>query len=190
MSAMGIPVLIHAITSAATEQAAAAFYVFRERCKCLAALNTSSIHGASIAHKDAHVQPVYDIEVEDDHSFVANGLVVHNCMACVAMHGSEHGLDETLDDHVNGRCVAAPITVNPRDIGIDIDWEQEKPETGEAWFNRQSEADQRAMMGPGKYEAWTNGEIEIPQLAKEVQDARWGRSIVEMPLKELIDTAD
>jgi len=42
------------------------------------------------------------------------------------------------------------------------------------------------MMGLGKYEAWTNGEIEIPQLAKETEDARWGRSIVETPLGELI----
>lgn len=79
-----------------------------------------------------------------------------------------------------------PLTVSPRDIGIDIDWEQEPVETGEAWFNRQTEGVQREMMGPGKYEAWRNGDIEISQLAKEVTDARWGRSIVETPLKDLL----
>jgi len=42
------------------------------------------------------------------------------------------------------------------------------------------------MMGLGKYEAWRNGDIEISQLAKEVTDARWGRSIVETPLKDLL----
>lgn len=29
--------------------------------------------------KDGHSEPVYDIEVEDNHNFVANGLLVHNC---------------------------------------------------------------------------------------------------------------
>ena len=125
-------------------------------------------------------------------SHIVKGWVWHSaldprtCMACVAMHGTEHGLDESLDDHVNGRCVAVPMTVSPRDIGIDIDWEQEPVETGEAWFARQTEGVQREMMGLGKYEAWRNGDIEISQLAKEVTDARWGRSIVETPLKDLL----
>jgi len=125
-------------------------------------------------------------------SHIVKGWIWHSaldprtCMACVAMHGTEHGLDESLDDHVNGRCVAVPMTVSPRDIGIDIDWEQEPVETGEAWFARQTEGVQREMMGPGKYKAWKNGDIEISQLAKEVTDARWGRSIVETPLKDLL----
>jgi len=33
-----------------------------------------------IGKKDIGEQPVYDIEVEDTHNFVANGVVVHNCI--------------------------------------------------------------------------------------------------------------
>lgn len=42
---------------------------------------------------------VYDIQVEDDHSFtLANGMVAHNCPFCLDMNGTVVGLDETFLD--------------------------------------------------------------------------------------------
>jgi hypothetical protein len=48
-----------------------------------------------IGIRDAGEHPVYDIEVEDTNSFVANGIVVHNCMLS---HGSVQFLKERTFD--------------------------------------------------------------------------------------------
>jgi len=109
------------------------------------------------------------------------------CMGCIAMHGTEHPLSETLDDHPNGRCAAVPITVSPRDIGIDIDWERGPVETGEAWFERQPESVQREMMGPGKYEAWKDGKFQLRDLVGQQTDPRWGTMRYERSLKDLVN---
>lgn len=41
----------------------------------------------------ASVQNVYDIEVEDDHSFTANGIIAHNCQA-LSLAGKMEGMKE------------------------------------------------------------------------------------------------
>jgi len=108
------------------------------------------------------------------------------CMGCIAMHGTEHTLSEELDDHPNGRCAAVPITVSPRDIGIDLAWEQEPIETGESWFERQPEAVQREMMGPGKYAAWKDGKFKVSDMVTQSTDKRWGTMRHERSLKDLL----
>lgn len=111
------------------------------------------------------------------------------CMSCIAQHGSEHGLDETLDDHVQGRCCPIPITRTFAEMGLEGMEELEpviQPGDGERWFEGLPEATQRQMMGPGKYEAWKGGRFDFAQLSKAVYDDRWGRSFVETPLKDLI----
>lgn len=48
-----------------------------------------SVKVTSIEVTEVVALPVYDLEVEDDHSFVANGYVVHNCSS----FGFGHGVD-------------------------------------------------------------------------------------------------
>ncbi len=71
------------------------------------------------------VQPVYNLTVEEDHSYTANGIVVHNCPECLAMDGTVISLDENFDEgddpddpyndtphpplHCNCRCTLIPI---------------------------------------------------------------------------------
>jgi len=115
-----------------------------------------------------------------------------SCSACVAMHGTEHSLDETLDEHPNGRCSMIPKTKSWADIlgplGIDT---SDIPDTsidvqsGSEWFDGQSAETQRAILGP-KYEAWSNGDFTLDDVVGHSSDPIWGSSIYEKPIKELV----
>lgn len=121
-------------------------------------------------------------------SFAANSDVVRGwvwhanldgltCASCVAMHGTVHRLDETLNDHHNGRCAALPLV-----IGANNPIEQ----SGEQWFNAQSEAKQREILGPAKYDAWKKGKITLASLSGERDDEVYGPMRGERSLKELL----
>ena len=99
------------------------------------------------------------------------------CMSCVVMHGTVHPVEETLNDHHNGRCVAIPLV-----RGFDNPVQQ----TGLDWFSQQSEATQRALMGPGKYNAWQEGKIRLEQLTEERDDDVYGLMRGEPSLKQLL----
>ncbi len=98
------------------------------------------------------------------------------CMSCVNKHGTEHGLDEPLNDHHNGLCTMLPLTSrgNPVEQG------------GADWFAEQDESTQVAMMGKTKHEAWVAGKFDISQLSKASEDGVYGQMLTETPLKDLI----
>lgn len=102
-------------------------------------------------------------------------LDADTCLSCIAQHGSVHGLDETLNDHHNGRCAMLPL------VG-DNPVEQ----AGEEWFNGLSEDDQRSMMGAARYEAWRDGKFGFGQLSGSHTDDVYGVMRVEASLKELL----
>jgi hypothetical protein len=102
------------------------------------------------------------------------------------MHGTEHTLDEDMDDHPNGRCSMVPITVSMADLGIDAPETGLEVETGESWFRGQPESVQREMMGPGKYEAWRAGRYEFDALVTQSSDPRWGTTRTETTLEALV----
>jgi len=119
-------------------------------------------------------------------SYIANSDVVTGwiwfaeldgaCMGCYAMHGTEHKLDEVLDDHYNGRCTMVPITIlNPHP-----DWKK-----GEDWFKELSPAEQEKRMGPEKYAAWKEGKFTFDQLATHSDNEVYGSMTTETPLKDL-----
>lgn len=98
------------------------------------------------------------------------------CMSCVAQHGTLHPVDETLDDHWNGRC-----TMIPHVVGVD----NAAVPAGEAWFKGLPASQQRAMMGPGKYAAWQAGQFEFSALSATSHDDVWGSMRVETTLQNL-----
>ncbi len=87
------------------------------------------------------------------------------CMSCVAMHGTEHPLDEPLDDHHNGECVAIPLVV-----GADNPIEQ----TGEEYFGQLPEEQQAERMGRDYYKAWQEGKFEFKDLSATHVDDVYG----------------
>jgi len=99
------------------------------------------------------------------------------CPSCVAQHGSIHPLDEPLNDHHNGRCAAIPLVKggsNP------------VKETGQDWFDNLSEAEQKAIMGQGRLEAYKAGKFEFGALSGVRDDEVYGPMRVAASLKELV----
>ena len=98
------------------------------------------------------------------------------CMACVVMHGTVHGLDESLNDHHNGLCTMLPLILGRNPVQV----------LGEEWFNRLSSATQKEMMGPGKYEAWKAGRFAFADMVDTHTDDVYGSMRVERTLKSLL----
>lgn len=95
------------------------------------------------------------------------------CPACVAMHGTQHALNERLNDHHNGRCTMLPLTIgstNPLEGA------------GEQYFKGLPEAQQKALLGPGKYDAYKAGKFSFSQLATTHTDEVYGemRSVASL----------
>jgi hypothetical protein len=120
-------------------------------------------------------------------SYVANNDVVMGwswyahlataCMSCLAMHGTEHTLDETLDDHHNGECVMVPIVLGGGNM---------VKQSGEDWFSQQPEAVQRKRMGSTKWQAWQDEKFKFSQLSVQREDPVYGRMRSEAALKDLV----
>lgn len=108
------------------------------------------------------------------------------CMSCIALHGQLFPLEEEFSDHWCGRCSPRPETISMAELGLDIPETRPEMQSGEDWFRQQSAAVQRAMMGPGKYNAWVAGEFEFGQLAQESHDPIWGRVHSEQSLESLV----
>jgi hypothetical protein len=100
------------------------------------------------------------------------------CLSCIAQNGTRHDLDESLDDHYNGRCASAPEVLGSNPIP-DM-------QSGEDWFNTQSESTQKDMMGASKWQAWQDGKFDFSALSKQVEDDRFGHMRVVASLANLV----
>jgi len=114
-------------------------------------------------------------------SDVVQGWIWHSaldsatCLSCIAMEGTIHPLSETLNDHYNGRCAMIPY------LGDNA------PEkTGQDWFETQSEATQKQMMGNEKWKAWQGGAFEFKDLSGTHIDPVYGAMRGETSLKDLL----
>lgn len=119
---------------------------------------------------------------------------VNTCAMCLAMDGTRHTLDETLDSHPNCACAALPITKSWADIlgavGVDASGIRETSiaasyQTGADWFDAQPAATQRAVLGPAKYAAFSAGDLSLSDLVGVAHDGAWGASRYEKSLKQL-----
>jgi len=99
------------------------------------------------------------------------------CAACIALHGTFHTLEESLDDHYNGRCAMIPVTKTLGRIQYT---------DGVSWFNEQPEDYQEKILGIGKYEAWKAGKFELSQVAGHHDDPVYGDMRVVESLKNLV----
>ena len=104
------------------------------------------------------------------------------CLACLAMHGSEHTMNETLNDHPNGRCVMMPITPTFRELGFDVDEAVDPVPTGKQVFDGLPEARQRAIMGGTRYDAYKAGKFDFADMAMTRHSDEWGDTIAIAPI--------
>jgi SPP1 gp7 family putative phage head morphogenesis protein len=130
---------------------------------------------------------------------IVGGWVWHSacdlraCAACWAMHGTEHGLDEILDDHPNGRCAMIPKTRGWNEIGkrfgIDLSGIPDtnpEIEPGISLFEKLSMEQQMKILGPAKWAAWKDGKLELAELVGRKVSPVWGAMRVERSLHEII----
>lgn len=127
---------------------------------------------------------------------VVKGMMWHcaldgrSCAACIAMHGVELALNESVDGHPNCRCVAIPITKSWAELGFSgIPDERPAVQSGESWFARQPEAVQRRILAPGKYAAYREGRISLADLVTRERSARWGTMRRESSLADALERA-
>ena len=98
------------------------------------------------------------------------------CMACAAMHGTEHPVGESMRSHWNCRCTSVPI----------VKWFDEGMETGEQWFSKLPESQQKQMMGAQTWQAWKDNLFDFSDLSTRRHDDVWGDILARKPLWELL----
>lgn len=113
------------------------------------------------------------------------------CLACVEQNGSFHSLDEDMASHVRCECVQLPKTKSWADIlgdsGIDTSDLEDASidvQSGADWFDQQSAATQKSILGPSRYQAYQNG-TPLKSMVGVKHDKNWGGSVYIKPLKEL-----
>lgn len=127
---------------------------------------------------------------------VVRGMMWHSaldgrsCASCIAMHGTILSLNDSVDDHPNGRCVAVPVTKSWAELGFEgIPDERPAVESGESWFARQPADIQRRILAPGKYAAYTEGRISLSDLVTRERSRRWGTMRRESSLSDALERA-
>lgn len=97
------------------------------------------------------------------------------CPACVAMSGSVHTLDESLDSHPGCRCAMVPRTLSWQEMGFaGVPDSRPSIPAGADVFARLPVADQRHILGPGKHAAYAAGRIGLADMVRHTHSPRWG----------------
>lgn len=106
-------------------------------------------------------------------------LSTRSCQACIAMDGQVFPVDAAgPNDHVNGRCVAVPVTRSWADLGFEgIEEPEPIRASGADWFDAQDEVTQRQILGPSRYEAWRAGDYPMSAWSEVRTNDGWRDSI-------------
>lgn len=119
-------------------------------------------------------------------------LAKNTCPACLAMHGRIFPVTATMDRHFNCRCVSVPVTKTWAELGYPHVKEERRSQwiSGEEWLRSQSEADQIAVLGRGKWELWKAGKIDIEDCLVHKDIPNWGGMYFEAGIKQAEDNAN
>lgn len=104
------------------------------------------------------------------------------CMSCIVQHGSQHRVDEVLNDHHNGRCTALPEVPLAKRLGLSMPTVQPGPE----WFDGLPAAEQERRMGGAMFDAWRAGEFTLGDLSVAYDDPVYGDMLREASLVGLL----
>lgn len=109
------------------------------------------------------------------------------CPVCWAMDGQEFPDTESLASHPACRCVQVPRTDTWEDLGFEGMPDSRPPlgPSGPERFDTLTEAEQRQILGPGKWQAWKDGEFQLSDLVASTNHPRWGAGRRMRSLKEV-----
>jgi len=111
------------------------------------------------------------------------------CAVCWASHGEVHPPDEMLSSHPSCRCTMLPVTRTWAELGFPgVPETQATLEPGEDIFRRQSAEVQREVLGPGKFDAWHEGDFALRDLIVHTTHPVFGAGRRERALRELVTT--
>lgn len=96
------------------------------------------------------------------------------CVACLAMHGTKHSLDDRLDGHPNCRCIMLPTTVSWADLGYPGIDDEPDVLTGDAIVGAMTQADLAERFGPGVAQNLTTGRLQLGDLVERTSSPEWG----------------
>ncbi len=105
-------------------------------------------------------------------------LDTRTCPMCWAMHGTHHGLREKMASHPNCRCTMLPDVKTFRELGLNINEPIEDERlrlSGSDLFRRMPPGDQRAILGPAGFNAYTAGAVRLTDFVGESNSAIWGK---------------
>jgi len=96
------------------------------------------------------------------------------CASCWARDGMIFDVDEPFVSHINCRCSPTPVLP---DVPAGA--------TGAELFNRLEDAQQRGILGRGRFELFKAGELDITDIPVEVDAGRWGKALRQRTLRQL-----
>lgn len=123
-------------------------------------------------------------EANDD---IVTGWIWHcvctsrSCAMCWAMHGTVHALNETLDDHPNGRCVMIPQVRT-----LPGQEQQALSPVGVEQFAKLSAEQQDAILGKAGGAAYRAGKFKLPDVVGRTFDPAWGPMRRTKSLREIL----
>lgn len=103
-----------------------------------------------------------------------SALTERTCPACWAMHGTVFPPNVVGPaGHPNCRCTAAPVTKSWASLGLDLDEpESLLPDAGSS-FDALTPSQQRAVLGPARFEAWAAGDYPMSGWAVRRENPGW-----------------
>lgn len=118
-------------------------------------------------------------------------LDTRTCPSCMAMDGRVFDISVSgPDDHQNGRCARVPKTKTWRELGLDIDEPKDLIPNARQWFDGLPEGSKLQIMGKGRLELLTNGEIGWDDLSTFVPNSNWRGSYRPTPVRDLTRKAN
>lgn len=138
------------------------------------------------AYRDAsdHVHQA-NHDVLDGWTWIAT-LDRRTCPSCWGMHGTHHPLTQPGPwDHQSGRCARMPKVKSWRELGIDLDELEDQVPDAQQLFDAMDEADQRAIVGPGRLAMMKAGKISLADIPVLKQNTGWRPSYVPRNLGQL-----
>ena len=142
-----------------------------------------SLHRANVIARTETIRSYRSatIETYKAHPDVVDGWIWNSaadertCPVCWAMHGEKFDPGDPFDTHPQCRCVPSPSVP-----GYDTDLP-----AGEELFDDLPPMEQRAILGPARYDLYQRGEMRLKDVVGRSHHPVWGGGRFERSLKDM-----